>query len=380
MSAKLRNAKSLPEVYFGLHMVEGIAEYNEPGAQPYRILVGETAIKNMNPTFQGKPVYVDHVDEVNLENLQHEADGYVMESFYNQNDGKSWVKFIVVSDEAKRRIREGWVLSNAYIPTGFTNGGEWHGAEYAKEVTGGEYEHLAIVKNPRYQESKILTPEQFKVYNGEKELELKRLANSKDEGESKMAFKLFKRTKVENSIDLVGMVVELPKSKIEMPLEQVINELDAIKNMHGYANGDHLVKVGDKDEMSVNDLVKKHMDMCNEMEALKAPKENKAIDENQDGDVGDRGGDESLENEESAEAEAAPLENEEDAEKKEKEKEEKMKNAANAEAAAVAAKAAKAKATALRNAGPELEDEEPATVELMADQVARGRSRYGSSN
>ena len=61
---KVKNAKSLPEIYYGLHMVEGTAEYSEAGKEPYRIYIGETTIKNMNPTFQGKPVYVDHVDEV----------------------------------------------------------------------------------------------------------------------------------------------------------------------------------------------------------------------------------------------------------------------------------------------------------------------------
>src|SRR4051812_29447530 len=104
----IKNAKTLPQVFYGLHMVPGVAEYNDPEREPYRILIGETTIKNMDPTFQGKPVYVDHVEEVNLENLQQEADGYVLESFYNKLDGKHWVKFIVVSDRGKEAIQKGW--------------------------------------------------------------------------------------------------------------------------------------------------------------------------------------------------------------------------------------------------------------------------------
>ena len=288
----IQNAKSLPQVFYGLHMVEGVAEYAEPDRDPYRILIGESTIKNMDPTFQGKPVYVDHVDEVDLDRLQEEADGYVLDSFYNKLDGKHWVKFIVVSDEAKDAIRRGWKLSNAYVPKSFTGGGLWHGVEYSKEVTTGEYEHLAIVRNPRYEESLILTPDEFKKYNGEKEVELTKLTNSKVEKEKRKMglskLNIFKRTKVENSLDLDGLMVELPKSKIEMPLIQVVNELDAIKNMHGYANGDHLVKIGEN-EMSVNDLVKKHMDMCNEMEKLKDSKESDESEIASD-EVGDRGG------------------------------------------------------------------------------------------
>ena len=360
----VKNAQSLPEVYYGLHFSEGLAEYAEAGRDPYRILINENTIKSMNPSFTGKPVYVDHVDEVNLENLQAEADGYVVDSFYNKSDGKCWVRFIVVSDRGKQAIRSGWKLSNAYIPKSFSGGGLWHGVQYEKEVTAGEYEHLAIVKNPRYEESMILTPEQFKQYNGEKEVELTRLANSKEN--KKMALKFWKRAKVENSADMEGLMIELPKSKKEMSLVDVISEFDTFKNMQGYASPDHMVKVGN-DEMSVNDLVKKHMDMCNEMEEMKKPKaendgegepgaevmDEKKNDDAEAGtkesgekDVGDRGGDKAM--------------NKED----EEEKEVKKNNS-------------REKAAALKNAGPAV-SEPFAKISLSMDQVARGKARYGS--
>jgi hypothetical protein len=371
----IKNAKSLPQVFYGLHMVEGVAEYAEPEKEAYRILVGESAIKNMDPTFQGKPVYVDHVDEVNLDQIQTEADGYVLDSFYNKLDGKHWVKFIVVSDRGKDAIQRGWKLSNAYFPKSFIAGGLWHGVEYSKEVTSGEYEHLAIVKNPRYEESIILTPDEFKKYNAEKELELTQLSNSKTTKERTHMglpkLNIFKRTKVENSNDLDGLMVELPKSKIEMPLTQVVDELDVIKNMHGYANGEHLVKV--------NDLVKKHMELSNEMEKLKAAKESEETEVAED-EVGDRGGDTSLDNDEAADEHATENADDEAEKKKaleEKEAEAETKKNALAAAAEKKAQAAK-KAAALKNAHLRDPDEEVATVALMEDQIARGRSRYGS--
>lgn len=365
----IRNATTLPKVYYGLHFSPGVAEYREAEQEPYRILINEQTIKNMDPTFQGKPVYVDHVEEVDLENIQAEADGYVMESFYNALDGKHWVKFIVVSDRGHEAIRKGWRLSNAYVPTAFVGGGLWHGVEYAKEVTNGEYEHLAIVKHPRYEESIILTPEEFKAYNGEKELALKKLANSKDkkQGEKTMGLKFFKRAKVDNSADLESMSVTLPKSGKEMTITDLVTEMDAIHNMHGYANGDHLVKVGE-DEMSVNDLVKKHMDMCNEMAESK-----KAADEKAENDAEDGDGDESMDNAEDDEKKDDKKENEEDVEA-----EKAKKNAADAEAAAKKA-VAKEKADRLRNAHlREIDEPMGAPVEFSADQVARGKARYGS--
>lgn len=372
----IKNAKTLPEVFYGLHMVEGTAEYAEPGTNPFRIFIGESTIKNMNPTFQGKPVYVDHVDEVDLANIQTEADGYVIESFYNRADGKNWVKFLVVSDRGKEAIRMGWKLSNAYIPNSFAGGGQCHGVDYLKEVTGGEYEHLAIVQNPRYEESIILTPEEFKSYNGEKELELVRLANSKDKPKEKTQMKLniWKKTKVENSIDS-DMMVDLEKSKKQMSLGDIVTKYDAILNMNGYANGDHMVKVGDG-EMSVNDLVKKHIEMQNKMmendgegepgediedEAMEnGDDEDSTISEAQK-DVGDRGGDKSLDNEE----------DEDDMKKK------KMNSAKIANAKKVAL--AKEKARSLKNARPGDAEDEVAPLELSSDKVARGINRYGSN-
>lgn len=354
-------------------MVSGVAEYAEPDREPYRILIEEAAIKNMDPSFQGKPVYVDHVDEVNLENIQSEADGYVMESFFNQLDGKHWVKFIVVSDRAKQAIRSGWTLSNAYLPKSFSGGGLWHGVEYIKEVVSGEYEHLAIVKNPRYAESKILTPEEFKKYNGEKDIELKRLANSKEEqkGEGTMGLSFFKKAKVENSVDLESTVVRLPKSQKEFTIAEVVNKLDVIENMHGYASDDHMVKVGEN-EMSVKDLVKKHMDTCNELEGMKKSavsedggEPGKGADDDMEknsdkseaedmGIVGDRGGDHSLDNAE---------EDKED----EKKKEEAKKNAIQE------------KVKSLKNADLRAYQDQPKAILLSADKVARGKSRYGSN-
>lgn len=292
---------SLPQLFFGMHFVPGCAEYAEAGKEPYRIFLNEETIKGMDASFQGRPVYVKHVNEVNLENIQ-EADGYVVRSFYNPTDGKHWAEFLVVSDKGHEAIRSGWRLSNAYIPKEFAGGGLWNGITYQKEVTRGEYEHLAIVPNPRYDESIILTPAQFKEYNEKKELEIKRLANSKGE---KSVLNLFKKTKVENAADLEQTIVSLPLSGIDMSVMQVVNELDAIKNMHGYANGDHMVKVGEE-EMSVNQLIKAHGKMKNdekdrvakEEEAAAAAKKNEEeeVEEKKENEVEKKDHFESLKN------------------------------------------------------------------------------------
>lgn len=368
----LKNAKTLPEVWYGLHFAAGLAEYAESGKEPLRILLEEQTIKNMNPSFVGKPVYVEHVEGVDLENIQEEADGYVVDSFWNSTDGKCWCKFIVVSDQGKQAIRSGFKLSNAYIPTGESAGGMWHGMPYQKEITAGVYEHLALVRNPRYEESMILNADDFKEYNSKKEIELKRLANSKDEpkGEQTVGLKFFKRAKVENSIDLESTVVELPSSKKEMTISELVTAHDKIVNMHGYASDEHMVKMDNGDEMSVGEMKKKHMEACNELESMKKDaisedggEPGKGADDDQEmnseasvsedmSSVGDRGGDKSLDNAE---------EDEEVMKKKEMKKNE-----------------IKKKVNSLRTAHLTVEVEAP-KVFLNSDKVALGKSRYGSN-
>jgi hypothetical protein len=393
---KLKNATEPPKRYFGLHMSEGIAEYKEIGTDPLVILINESTIKKMDPSFEGRPVYVKHVEEVDLRNIQMEADGYVVKSFFNKADGKHWVEFLVVSDRGHEAIRNGWRLSNAYMPKSFGPGGFWHGAEYQKEVTMGEYEHLAIVPNPRYDESVVYTPEDFKAYNERKEQELKKFANSKGE---RSVLSFFKKSKVENQ-DLENLTVVLPKSKREVTISQLINDVDemeAIKSVnkpekmqsdadaerkpkeekgekvvpevedagsHVMANLDHHVMVGEE-KMKLNDLVAKHLKLNEDYSAMKMNMESKAPQ------AGKEEGHKSVE-----EAEAA-----------EKSAESKKANDEMPDKEAVADKPDDFEKTqnskeslwfdVLKNA-PQTAIREQAT-KIDLDKVSRGKARYGSN-
>ncbi len=359
----IKNASQKPQRYFGLHMVEGVAEYREPGQDPYRILINEDAIKNMDQTFEGLPVYVHHVDEVDLSNIQTEADGFVIRSFYNKSDGKHWAEFIIVSDKGHEAIKiKHWKLSNAYIPKDVVGGGQWHGVDYQKEIKSGVYEHLAIVPNPRYAESIILTPEEFKSYNNEKEIELTRLANSKEE---KTMLSFFKKAKVENSVDLESMSVTLPKSKVDKTITQLVNEADAILANGYMCNGDERVKVGDK-EMSVNELVTKHIEMTADTDPAK---ENAGDEEAKKKalELAAHEEEEMTAAKKNEDEEDTAMENEEDpeAEEKKKKDEEKKKNAL-------------ANFNKLKNAQSQA-SKKVVKIELASEKLARGVSRYGST-
>jgi hypothetical protein len=260
--------------FFGKHFWPGVAEYHE-GEHVTRVYLNEDTIRRMNPSFEGKPVFVQHVDEViskPLDELKQEADGWVIRSFYNEVDGDTWAEFIVVSQRGLDAIRKGWRLSNAYIRKNtIPQRGLWNGVPYDEEITDGEFEHLAIVSSPRYQQSVILTPEEFKSYNEQKKAELSRLQNSADKHQEKsMPFNFFKKAKLENGLDLDGLTVQLPNTKREVALVDLIKEADVeMKEIK-----DQIILVNEeKDErMTIEEAVKEIKflrNKCNELEEEK---------------------------------------------------------------------------------------------------------------
>lgn len=391
-----------------MHFYPGVAEYAEPDRNPYRVYLNEDTLRKMDPTFEGRPVYVMHVDgvEQSLDKLRGEVDGWVVRSFYNEIDGKHWCEFMIVSEKGLRAIKQGMRLSNAYMPLKFASGGLWNGVSYEKEVVEGEFEHLAIVPDPRYDESCIFTPEKFKEYNEAQSIELKRLANSKGKAQS-MKLQLTKKVKVEKiENDLSDCFVLLPKSKTEISIDRLVADVDAmimndapnldpggvasIKKAfgnEGLADPSHKVKLHDGSYCNVAELVEKHKMMSDEMDKMKKDAmesdtelevgkkeedvegDNKSKNaEGKDMPHGDSNSDveggEKKENDDDSNLKAEEKDKEVEMEKKKNDLEEKKKRD-------------KEKADRLRNAHLRA-DEPTAVVDLPEDKVARGKARYGS--
>ena len=167
-----------PARFYARHIKEGLVHYNEKGTDKLYLVTNE-ALQKMNKSFEGKPVYIRHVEEVDLDKMKEESVGRVVKSFYNEFDGAWWLE-MVLDDEAIGAVEKGWAVSNAYLPTEYGAGGVYHDITYDKEVKDGVYEHLAIVDNPRYEEAVIMTPDEFKDYNEGRKTELDKLKNSKE--------------------------------------------------------------------------------------------------------------------------------------------------------------------------------------------------------
>lgn len=344
MTEEKQNAKQAPAVYYCRHMFAGIVGYENE-----RILVDTDAMKGMAPSMVGKPVYALHQD-VDLEKLQETAAGYVTDCFYNELDGWLWAKFIIVSDEGHKAIADEWSVSNAYVPTQWAIGGTFHNIDYNRRIAGGEFTHLALVPNPRYESACIFTPDQFKVYQAGKKSELLELQNSKPtNGVSKM-FKFFKNEKKEVSQadsdtmvelengesasigDMIGAYLNAKAKKNEDEKAEEAKEAPEAEKM----NMDQEIAVGEE-TMPLKELINKYMALSN--------KKNAEVE---------------------AEEMVEETENESDEDKKEEKEEEKTNAADQVDYIAEVLNASDKKAAAR-------------FIDTSLDQVARGKATYGSN-
>jgi uncharacterized small protein (DUF1192 family) len=151
-----------PQVWpkrFACNFIEpGLVRYKgEDGKPDDMVLVTEEALERMAKSFIGKPVVDwDHAEVWPAMIAEGKADGIVSDVWKGE-DGWWHCSFEVWDAEAIRHCESGdWFVSCAYIPTEIDKkGGKHHSIPYTEEVLDGEYTHLALVKNPRYENARI---------------------------------------------------------------------------------------------------------------------------------------------------------------------------------------------------------------------------------
>lgn len=334
MMTDIENAKQTPKVYYAKHMQAGICGYNDE-----TILVDSDQMKSMAKSFVGKPVYVGH-QVVDLANIKEQAAGYISDSFYNEVDGWLWVKFVIVDDNAHDAIAKKWAVSNAYVPTQWNDsGGTWHNCRFDRQIMAGEFTHLAIVPDPRYEGACIMSPDVFKIYQAEKKTKLNELHNSLTDGVKKIMFNLFKNSRTPVAADKVDAetMIELEGGKV-VSVQEMINAVSCeSKEDKDDELMDSEVTVGDE-KVSIKELISRYnkMNMQNSIDADKAAKD--------------------------AAEKANSLAAEE---------------AAKAAADKAAAEAGKKHFDELRNAADNAKVEVK-TIETTMNKLQRGKSRYGS--
>lgn len=121
------------------------------------ILVPIESLDRMAPTFVGKPVIdVEHKDVTPKTLTEGEADGIVTRVW--KENGWWWCDFLAWTPETQKHCDSGlFSVSCAYEPTEVDDKeGEYHNIPYASTILNGDYTHLAIVQQPRYEGARIL--------------------------------------------------------------------------------------------------------------------------------------------------------------------------------------------------------------------------------
>ena len=139
--------------YFMSRFIEpGIAHYEELGD----ILITKETLNKFIQSMVGVPVIIDHED-VTDKNVDKLRVGSVSKVWFNEFDGYFYCEGILTDQEAIDLIKnQGWNVSCAYSFVADETKKQHNGKYIDMEFTDGEFLHLAIVKNPRYEGANIV--------------------------------------------------------------------------------------------------------------------------------------------------------------------------------------------------------------------------------
>lgn len=129
-------------------MRKGIVQYPKE-----KILVSQEALACLADSAKGIPVVMDHPKEVLTEETIREIEvaGRVVSMDYDFIDDLWYANFVVDHQMAVDYLKDGWGISTAWFGDKYTGGGTVNNVPYDRELLEGRYEHLAIVKSPRYE-------------------------------------------------------------------------------------------------------------------------------------------------------------------------------------------------------------------------------------
>lgn len=139
--------------YFRSRFIEpGVAHYNELGD----ILITKETLNKFINTMVGCPVIIDHKD-VTDKNVDKLRVGVVSKVWFNEYDGYFYCEGILTDPEAIDLVKnQGWNVSCAYSFVSDNTKRLHNGKEIDMEFTNGEFLHLALVQDPRYEGANIV--------------------------------------------------------------------------------------------------------------------------------------------------------------------------------------------------------------------------------
>lgn len=246
-AATITNSKHWPVKVKCRFIEPGLVNYDDLGLG--MILVQRPFLNKVQKSFEGKPVIDEQHKDATPQNFEEIADGMVSNVWTDPVDGWDWCEFYVWDEETLRHAKDPtYRVSCAYNPTKIDQkGGKYHNVEYDGEFLDGEYTHLAIVKDPRYEGANIVW-------------------NSVGGKVMKNIFKLFRAPETEEVAELDGA-----KTFIEVDGERVTIE-NAVKIVQEHTKAGKTVEMKDSDMILIDGKNWTVAEIKNAMKEAKAAK------------------------------------------------------------------------------------------------------------
>ena len=146
---EITNPKLKAQTFKARFLEKGVVKYDDE-----MVLIKPENLMAIAMDFKGAHVIIDHQDVTENE-ANDKIVGYINNVWFDEFDGWAWCDFTVNNEEAITLINQGYSVSCAYFPK-YAEGGTYHNIPFDREIVGGEAIHLAIVKNPRYEDAIIL--------------------------------------------------------------------------------------------------------------------------------------------------------------------------------------------------------------------------------
>lgn len=130
----------------------GLVHYKEYGD----ILITKETLDKFINTMVGCPVIINH-KQVTDNNVENERVGVISNVWFNPSDGWYYCDGIIWNKQAIDLVKnQGWNVSCAYSFESDRKPLKYHGKNISMEFTNGNFQHLAIVETPRYEDANIV--------------------------------------------------------------------------------------------------------------------------------------------------------------------------------------------------------------------------------
>jgi hypothetical protein len=349
LEKKLKNANGSVKSVTIRHLEPGLVHYEYLNdGKGATVLIQRPFLDRIRQSLVGKPIINRAHRDIDPNAYKNgDADGIIIRAYNDPGDGWDYVEALVWDPATLDNIERGYSASCQYAVNEWTDGGTYHNIAYEREALNGEYEHIAIVPQGRYEGVRILM-------------------NSKDKGGT-MKLKFWKKDdkeKAQNAMEIESEKTVLEREGKEIPLEAALSAYEAqekaVADAAALANEKPVLKETDTIEYKGKQVAVSVLTAAYEAQ-LKNESEASMKKAHEDGDHKDK----DLEN--------CPMCNK--AKNEHDEKEEAKKKAEDAEKA----KNAAMKADRIDEAGTRRRDPVDFAAPLsMEEKAEKGREMFGS--